>query len=583
MSVQSALPPQSYQTSIPGFGPVDDAAFTAARRNATIDERGAIYTRKEVVEFILDLAGYNPDRPLHTMRLLEPSFGDGDFLLPAIKRLITAWRRCSGDMNNVEDALSGAIAAVELHQTTWEVTSQKVINYLMDEGFTTTQAGRLVRNWLINDDFLLTSAFKEGFQFVVGNPPYVRQELVPVSLMAEYRKRYTTIYDRADLYIPFIERSLSLLKEDGHLGFICSDRWMKNKYGGPLRGLIANHFHLKFHVDMVDTEAFQKDVIAYPAITVLRRGKGHKTRIAYRPQINQEDLSLLASLLNNGGDLTSESKIRELENATAGTEPWILEFPDRLNIVRKLESKFPLIEEVGCRVGIGVATGADKIFVAPFKDLDVEEDRKLPLVMTRDIEDGHISWRGNAVLNPFEEDGTLARLDKYPRFSAYLEQHKETIARRHVSAKNPGSWYRTIDRIYPSLTLKPKLLIPDIKGQAHIVFDKGEYYPHHNLYFITSETWHLQALQAVLTSGIAHLFVSTYSTQMRGGYLRFQAQYLRRIRLPRWESLPQNIKEQLIKAGEERNEAAAAELTYEVYGLTPAEIQIMNNEFKLCP
>jgi methylase of polypeptide subunit release factors len=68
---------------------------------------------------------------------------------------------------------------------------------------------------------------------VIGNPPYVRQELIPEALLTEYRARFETLYDRADLYVPFIERSLSLLRAGGALGFICSDRWMKNKYGGP--------------------------------------------------------------------------------------------------------------------------------------------------------------------------------------------------------------------------------------------------------------------------------------------------------------------------------------------------------------
>lgn len=110
-----------------------------------------------------------------------------------------------------------------------------------------------------------------GFDFVVGNPPYVRQELIPVALLAEYRSRYQTIYDRADIYVPFIERSLSLLSEGGNLGFICADRWMKNRYGGPLRSLVSERFHLKVYVDMVDTPAFHSDVIAYPAITIISR------------------------------------------------------------------------------------------------------------------------------------------------------------------------------------------------------------------------------------------------------------------------------------------------------------------------
>jgi len=94
----------------------------------------------------------------------------------------------------------------------------------------------------------------------------------------------------------------------------------------------------------------------------------------------------------------------------------------------------------------------------------------------------------------------------------------------------PANWYRTIDRITPALAARPKLLIPDIKGESHIVFEGGELYPSHNLYYVTSDDWDLRALQAVLLSAVSRLFVATYSTKMRGGFLRFQAQYLRRIR-----------------------------------------------------
>ena len=111
--------------------------------------------------------------------------------------------------------------------------------------------------------------------------------------MREYRTLYQTIYDRADIYIPFIERSLLLLKNEGTLGFICADRWMKNRYGGPLRQLVANRFHLKIYVDMVDTPAFHSEVIAYPAITIIVNERTGKTRIASRPDISYKSLSSL--------------------------------------------------------------------------------------------------------------------------------------------------------------------------------------------------------------------------------------------------------------------------------------------------
>jgi hypothetical protein len=145
------------------------------------------------------------------------------------------------------------------------------------------------------------------------------------------------------------------------------------------------------------------------------------------------------------------------------------------------------------------------------------------------------------------------------------------IAGRHCAQKLPANWYRTIDRIDPALTKKPKLLIPDIKGAAHIVYEPGELYPHHNLYHITSEAWDLRALHAVLMSGVARLFVATYSTKMRGGYLRFQAQYLRRIRVPHWHDVPEALRLALAAAATSRDLAACSRATFELYNLNDDE------------
>ena len=67
------------------------AAIEKLSMAAGTESRGAIFTRAEVVDFILDLAGYTQDKPLHQMRLLEPSFGSGDFLIPIVRRLLAAW------------------------------------------------------------------------------------------------------------------------------------------------------------------------------------------------------------------------------------------------------------------------------------------------------------------------------------------------------------------------------------------------------------------------------------------------------------------------------------------------------------
>ena len=555
------------QHHLPGLAPYEDAL--RALEQAGTEVRGAVFTRREVVEFILDLTGYTADKPLHTVRLLEPSCGDGNFLQVAVERLLHAWWDSPDRTSDPVTDLADSLTAVELHTETISQTRRQLADLLRTAGLSGAEIEALLNRWLVQGDFLLVPL--EGpYDYVVGNPPYVRQESIPDALIAEYRRRYRTIYDRADLYIPFLERSLFLLKEGGSLGFICADRWMKNRYGGPLRELVSHNYHLRFYVDMFDTPAFHGDVIAYPAITVIANETPGATRIACRPAIDRQALRTLATDMT-APSLGAECPVKELAAVTAGADPWILESSDQLALVRRLERDLPLIEDAGCRVGIGVATGADRAFIGPLDELDVEPDRKLPLATTRDIASGHVKWRGRGVINPFAEDGSLVNLDNYPLLRQYLEKRYELISRRHVARRDPRRWYRTIDRIYPALAREAKLLIPDIKGAANIVYEEGRLYPHHNLYYITSDAWDLKALQAVLLSGIARLFVSIYSTQMRGGYLRFQAQYLRRIRLPRWQDVPADTKDDLVAAAKRGDVAACNEAAFRLYRLAPEE------------
>lgn len=545
------------------------ASAVAELATAGHEERGAVFTRREVVEFMLDLVGYTADRPLARQRLLEPAFGRGDFLVPAVERLLQSY-----DGKDPAGDLAEAIRGFEIHAGSVRQTRQRLAGVFAARGYDPSLAERLCDLWLVEADYLLSES-RPRFTHVVGNPPYVRQEMVAGALMTEYRARFPTIYDRADLYIPFIEHSLRQLGANGQQAFICSDRWMKNRYGGPLRSLVATGYHLAVYVDMVDTPAFDAEVIAYPAITVIARERGTTTRIAHRPTLNREHLARLARALRGEA---AASEVTAAEAIVRSAEPWILHAPDRTELVRRLEACFPTLEEAGCAVGIGVATGADKVFIAPHDALDVEDDRKLPLVTTKDIKNGTVVWRGLGVINPFRDDGKLVALADYPRLRAYLERHGEIIRARNVAKRVPDAWYRTIDRITPALALRPKLLVPDIKGAAHIVLEEGRLYPHHNLYYIVSECWDLRALQAVLRAGIANLFISAYSVKMAGGHLRFQAQYLRRIRLPAWDSIDPALRAALFAALEADDDLRCRDIVHDIYGLSATERALLEED-----
>ena len=313
-------------TLFPGHRPpaVRDAVRALAGADAT--ERGAVYTKPEIVTAMLDLVGYTPDRPLHRLRALEPCFGGGDFLLAMLDRLLTAFVAHGGApsrVREIEDALRG----VEVHQDAFEGTRAAVVAALSRWGADAAEASWVVDRWLKQDDFLLWPGAQE-VDFVVGNPPYVRQERIPGPLLEEYRRRYHTLYDRADLYVPFFERGLDLLARGGRLAYICANRWLKNKYGGPLREHASSGFHLRYFIDLEGATAFHSEVMAYPAITVFERGSLGGTRVARRPEVSDVSLGRLVEAMVGGG-AALDARVEELPPGPLGQAPWLLDAPER--------------------------------------------------------------------------------------------------------------------------------------------------------------------------------------------------------------------------------------------------------------
>ncbi|MCY3893273.1 MAG: hypothetical protein OXF65_08235 [Acidimicrobiaceae bacterium] len=238
-----------------------------------------------------------------------------------------------------------------------------------------------------------------------------------------------------------------------------------------------------------------------------------------------------------------------------------------LQLLSDLESRFRPLEDprTRTRVGIGVATGCDEVYI-PEAQPAVEDGRLLPLLTAKDIASGETDWSGRCLINPWD-DGRLVDLAEYPRLAAYFQAHASRLRRRHVAQRQPNTWYRTIDRVTPGLLERPKLLLPDIKSTAHPVLDVGRYYPHHNLYYVVSDTWDLEVLGGLLLSDVANLFVGAYCVKMRGGTYRFQAQYLRKIRVPQPTELTATDEEDLRAAFRIRDVGAATCAAARVYGL----------------
>ncbi|MEX0658995.1 MAG: N-6 DNA methylase [Egibacteraceae bacterium] len=520
---------------------------------------GEVFTRRWVVEWMLDLAGYTPDRPLDTLTLLEPSCGAGAFLLPALDRLLSA---CTLHGSDVREAVT-ALVAVDLHAQSVELTRKAVFKRLEEAGVTTSEAETLAATWVRRADFLIDDI--PSADFVVGNPPYVRLEEVPKHLVGEYRARWKTMGGRADLYVGFYERGLQLLNDDGVLAFICADRWMRNSYGTGLRSMITDGpWAVDTIVRLHDVDCFEEEVAAYPAITVLRRRPQKEGTVIDANGTFTADHVPAVAAVRNGGDPDGPFTVATVEG-WFGADVWPEGTPAELAQLADHENRLEPLEDVlrQTRVGIGVATGADDIYITSEPDL-AEADRMLPLVMARHIADGQLTWEPTYLANPWNGDG-LVRLADYPRLAAHFEQHRDQLAGRHTAKKTPDRWHKTIDRVHGWLTDMPKILLADMKARMTPVVEPGGLYPHHNLYWITSTRWDLDVLAGLLLSDQAELFVRAYCVKMRGGTLRMQAQYLRKIRLPDPRSITDEEADGLREAYARRDRDLATSIASTLY------------------
>lgn len=545
-----------------------------------LQNHGEVFTRRWVVEVLLNLSGYTTDRDLAAVHLVEPSCGSGAFLGPAVERLLASAAAFGHDFN----ALNDSIRAYDLQVGNVEVSRVLCRDLLTQAGAAEDDAANLAERWVRHGDFLLSGVdlWSEGEDLladvVVGNPPYIRYDDLPESVAAQYRQMWSTMCGRGDIYVGFIERSLGILTPGGNVAFICADRWMRNQYGAALRKVIANHYAVEHIWTMHDADAFETRVSAYPAITVLsNKPQGAVTVADTTADFGAASAFALAkaTLEDHFTQFTGIGvKAHRLPHWFGGGDMWPTGSPARLALIEHLNDKFRPLHDPGTRtkVSIGVATGADKVYVTQDPNV-AEPERILPLSMARDLMTGTFEWHGNYLVNPWADDGSLVALDDYPRMAAYLSHHPN-LRDRFVAKKDPKSWHRTIDKVNADLTAKPKLLLQDMKAYIHPVLEPGGYYPHHNLYYVVSDTWDMEVLGGLLLARVAQAFIEAYCVRMRGGTLRFQAQYLRQIRVPDPDSIEPSIAGRLLKAFRDRDVDAATAAAACAYGIDLDEYEL---------
>ena len=361
-----------------------------------------------------------------------------------------------------------------------------------------------------------------GFDIVIGNPPYVRMELLK-TFKPYLKARYEVVSDRADLYCYFYERGIRLLKPGGRLGYISSNTFFKTRSGKPLRQYVLREATIESVVNFGDLQIFE-GVTTYPAIVVLKRGTAsqeHQLRfwnVDALPEAN-----FRASWVGTANDYPQ---------AALDERSWELESAALLALRNKIRNGKLTLKEVYGSPLYGIKTGLNAAFV-----IDTETKERLCSEDARSIE----------LLRPFLEGKDLKRwraeshgrwliyipknqvnIKEYPAIRNWLLPFREDLEKRATKQR----WFelQQAQEAYAPHFNCPKIAYKDIGGSAPFHVDMSSAFLANTGYFIPTGEHHVAAY---LNSKLFWFIYLNVSAQIRGGFVRFFSNHLGDIPTPK--------------------------------------------------
>jgi adenine-specific DNA-methyltransferase len=500
------------------------------------------FTRENVAELCLRHVTF--PRNLLSMRLLEPAAGQGAFFLPLFARLVRSCRRQKKSFA----VLRPIIRAYEIDTQVATALRFQTETTLEALGVDWPTARHIARDWIRNKDFLEARP-RTCFTHIVGNPPYIRWDAIPSPLRDSYKARFASFKQRADLYVAFIEHALSLLDQHGQLAFLCPGTWTRNVYGGAVREAFTTLGQLKTIIDFSDVESFETSADAYPHFFVFQKGGKGPTRIrsmAGSDRIRLSGKTIVRRFLPSASPLF-------LSRDLAATKT--------VDAARK---RFPKIEDAGCAIRVGSATGCNEVFLGSRQEVSVERSRLLPFVNAHSIKRGKVRWTGTYIVNVFDANGKVVTLARFPRMAAYLRRHKNRLQARAKASKSK-IWWRSIDSLHPDWHAARKLLVIDVSVSPVIGLDSAGYCAGSGVYQIKSSDWPLNDLLVFLSAGVLGLFVSALSAGAANGFHRFQKNQIAAVHLPLWGQLDAKWKKKFKAARRAEKGEAILKLVAEQY------------------
>ncbi|GAA9741501.1 class I SAM-dependent DNA methyltransferase [Helicobacter pylori] len=438
-----------------------------------------------------------------------------------------------------------------------------------------------------------------GFDCIIGNPPYIRQEQIK-EIKPLLQKQYQDFYNStADIYTYFFALSYRLLKDKGFNAFITSNKYARAKYGAKLRELLLKKTTIVSYMELNALKVFESATVDTSIMSFIKQDPP-----------KESDFKYYEPTPDDKNDLKSARSLPMKQNALS-TESFIFANAALLDLRDKMESVGTPLKDWNIQIYRGILTGANEAFIIPTEKREeilnackTQEERKCtetlikPILRGKDIKRYSYEWAGEWVINT--HNGYTSNLkfkippidiEKYPATKAHLNSHYDTIATRSDQGDTP---YHLRNCAYLEDFEKEKIVYGEIVQEPRFYLDNGEcelgyFYAEATSFILTGE--HLHYLLGMLHS---KLITFAFKTFYAGGGLgesgyRYKKAFIERLPIPK--ITPQNqelahkitdcaeqilkTKEKDPKANTQKLEKEIDALIYQLYNLTDEEIKII--------
>lgn len=518
-------------------------------RNAILSFLSKDSTAKSIPELINEYDSTNTldelDYKLKNIKILDPACGSGSILNKAVDILVDIHEtyhdvKYANDpslnpyIDNLESRrqiISNNIFGVDLNEESVEITKLSLFLKLattsgIKQGFKLPNLDKNIKcgnsvidskeydnnafNWEVEFEDILNDG---GFDVIVGNPPYVRQELIK-EIKPYLEGKYETYKGTADLYIYFFEKSLKMLKEGGVFSVICSSKFSKAGYGELLREFIIKNYNINLYEDYSGEKLFE-DATTYPCIIQITNEKTEDNEIFVDRKYFMKQ-----------NRLTKKS--------------WVFKPEPILQVKDKIDEDKPVLKEKhDLNIYRGLTTGLNEAFVISKEvanDL-IEKDVNnvniiKPVLRGRDIKKWQTSHELNILLT---KNGVNVETD-YPIIFEHLNQFEEKMKKRQDQGDN---WTNLRNCAYYDDFEKPKLVYPQMVQSCYATYDENGFYLLNSAFMITStedDKDYLKSLSAILSSNVLDFYIRLIVDVLQGQTYSMKKLYVDQLPIPNLNS-----------------------------------------------